>query len=503
MTDRITRTIEVAVDAEAGTFVGLAAPFNETIEFDGNLERYAPGVLKDALPVKVYYNHLDASAEPVGVVEAYNETEVGVEVTVRFLESDYAQTIRRRMADCEITGLSLQGVVRDAHDEDGVTVYDAIELFEVSIVDRPAYDTARVSVVRAEEKTSEATSEHINEKEVSAKDTQSMTNEIYDDSELRSEVADLKRSIEVLANKEEVVEAPHSTIKSLGEFVKRYADGDDEAHNLRRAYSGGTTADSVFANGWTNDIIKIVNHGRPVWNAFSKGQWVEEGNNIEYAKLDTNTIVVGSQANEGDTLPFGKVSVTTAYVAKQVRGGYTEMSVQEIKRSNVNILSVAFEAMAAEYARATEADVRAALAGAAAQTVTGSLADADGWANFIVDASVHLDGKGLAPEFLIVSQDKYKQLVTLSKTDPYVLSRNSGSVNVTGLSGEVLSLPLLVMPGTGIATVAHSSAIKTFEAPGAPFNLQDENILNLTKQFSIWGEDAVAVQDAKALVKVA
>lgn len=503
MTESITRSITVTeVDAEAKTFKGIFAPYNEVIEVDGAKERYERGLFADyyerANDVPVHFEHdIIRGALPVGRVESLRDTEAGTEVEGSFFDSDRGREVHQILKSPNgYKSLSANFFPTKTRNEEDVTVYEKAELIEVSVVRRGAYPSAKISEVRNDSGLQNTKEGVILEK--------TMTIELkeYDDSELRSEVADLKRRFEVNENKE--VDTPvESKFRSIGEYVKGIADSDEEALSLMRAYTGGTSADSVLANGWASDIIRVVNNGRPVLNAFSKGQWVANGSNIEYAKLNTNTINVASQGAEGNDLVKGKVSVTSAYAPKVTYGGWTEMSLQEVKDSSVNILDVAFQAMAAEYAAETEAAVRAAMVGATPHTVSGSLSDADGWVNFIVDAAVYLDGKGLAPEFLVVSADNFKALATLDKADGYVLNRDSGSIAVTGLSGRILNLPFVLTSGSGIATVAHSSAIKTFEQPGSPISLSATNIVNLTDQFSLYGRMAVAVQDANALVEVA
>lgn len=369
-------------ETDERTFVGLAVTFNEVIEFDGQKEMVSPTAFSDLLPVKVYRQHLKDDARPVGRVEQYNVTDKGLEIVVRLDETEQGEATYQDLKAGAVDGLSIQGVASASHMDGEVLVYDSIELFEISIVDRPAYPNARIEVVRAvdEEKDLEVSASNAVEDCNSYKEKETMTEVNYDDSEIRAEIADIRRSLEVSNTKEETNEM---TIKSFGDYVKRYVEGDAEVENIRRAYTGGTSADSVLANGWTADIIKIVDNGRPTWNLWQKGQWVNEGSNIEYAKLDTNTVAVSSQV-EGENLVFGKVTVSSAFTPKLTRGGYTEMTFQEIKRSNVNILDVAFRAMAAEYARATNADVVAAVTGASAKNLAGVTLDVDtatSWVN--------------------------------------------------------------------------------------------------------------------------
>ncbi len=79
-----------------------------------------------------------------------------------------------------------------------------------------------------------------------------------------------------------------------------------------------------------------------------------------------------------------------------------------------------------------------------------------------------------------------------------------GVTNVLGSRANVAGMPVVVgprMPATSVY-VASSEALTVFESPGAPVRLQDENIINLTKDFSLYGYLAIAVTNAKGIVKV-
>lgn len=498
MTNTLTRSIDIQEVTDTREFTGLVAPYGEVIEVDGFKERYDKGVFDGAPNVQIYYNHdMLEKAVPIGRVVRFEETDGGLQIVGRISETVKGNEVYTLLKDGVLDSLSAQFIPTQTRLEENVTVYERGELLEVSVVSRSAYPSARISEVRSEET--------LNTKETVSGDTNTQMTEInYDDSEIRSGLENLERRIEVLANKEDNSAAPAvSKIRSFGDYVKAVSRADEDALAIHRAYTGGTSADSVLTNGWTNDIIKIVEARRPVLNAFDKGTWVKEGSNIEYAMLDTNTIDVEEQVAEGDDLVYGKVAVTSAFAPKKTYGGWTEMTLQEVQDASVNILDTAFKAMASEYAARTEKAVRDALTGATAHAIAGaSIATFDGWTEFLVDSSLYLQGKGLAPEFIVVSGDVYKDLAGFSSNSNYLLNRSNGSVNITAVSGDVLNLPLLLVPGTGVATVAHSSAIKTFEQPGAPFNLHDTNIVNLSDQYSVYGRLAVAVQDASALVEV-
>ena len=83
-------------------------------------------------------------------------------------------------------------------------------------------------------------------------------------------------------------------------------------------------------------------------------------------------------------------------------------------------------------------------------------------------------------------------------------TNNVGSANALSGALNVAGLPVVKNVNLAANTfyVANKDAIKTFESAGAPFRLQDENIINLTKDFSLYGYLADAITNAKGIVKV-
>src|SRR5690606_12661038 len=111
--------------------------------------------------------------------------------------------------------------------------------------------------------------------------------------------------------------------RSMGEFVKGVASGDEQAIALHRDFA--TTGDSVVQNQWVGDLTKIVDQGRPVANAFTKSTLGAEGNFVEYAKLASTSGDVAKQSAEGAALEYLEVVVDTATAAVGTYGGYSSL----------------------------------------------------------------------------------------------------------------------------------------------------------------------------------
>jgi HK97 family phage major capsid protein len=234
---------------------------------------------------------------------------------------------------------------------------------------------------------------------------------------------------------------------------------------------------------------------------------------LEYPLLETDTMTVDEQAAEADALDFGKVTLTSATAPVKTYGGYTDMSRQVIERSSVNFVDAAFRAMIAQYAKKTNAVMKAKLAAIADDintTTIGSWAADDVIESLATAATKVNNDTGRALEFILVSSDVF---VNLAKSvdgvnRPIAAATNVvngfGSINPVGLTGSLLGLPIVVDPSlpTGTFYVGNSAALTSYESAGAPFRLNDENITNLTQKFSVYGYLALTAQDPKALVKV-
>jgi hypothetical protein len=104
---------------------------------------------------------------------------------------------------------------------------------------------------------------------------------------------------------------------------------------------------------------------------------------------------------------------------------------------------------------------------------------------------IDANGEGAAAEFVIVSGD-------VAEAAASVLDTNGGQIFTGGIAG----LPIKVDDGLSAKSfyVASSDAITTWEN-SAPIRLDDENVVNLSKVFSIYGYMAVGVTNANGLVK--
>jgi len=497
MNEMITRSFEIrATDAELRTVEGLAVPYNDTIDIGGGWsERFEKGAIDLNANVKLFRDHEDI----IGVVTEMTESDEGLMIKAKISETVLGNETLNLVKDGAIRSFSVGFIPVTDEKKDKTIIRKKVNLKEVSLVAFPAYEKAEVLSVR----------EETNQEEISMENTTPDYTSAIE--EVRNHAEELERRLDVITSeKTPSVSAPQ--FRSYGEYVKAVASGDVDAH---RTFTGADSADTIMKNAWVSDTVRILNAGRPTYSVFSSGALPPDGMNVEYPKINTNTIDVANQAAEGDTLAYGKLTLTSATAPIKTYGGYTDMSRQVVERSSINYVDTAFRAMVAKYASVTNAAMRQQLITDAAlfnQSALGAWTAAE-IIDSLAEAAVKVNGDtGLPLEFILVSSDVFRLMAkTVDTMDRPILSNTGatvntyGNINPVGLTGNVLGLPIVVDPSLANLSfyAGNSAAITTYESAGAPFRLNNEEITNLTNSFSVYGYLGIAVTDPKALCKIA
>jgi len=484
-------------DNEQRTISGVAVPYGDTIKVGGIEERFERGSITDIEGVKLFSQHKD----PIGLVTRGEETEDGFLIEARISETAKGEETLTLLKDGVLNKLSVGFSPVKDRKEDGVIVREEVKLKEVSVVAFPAYSNADVLSVRedapAETNTLEITMETNN-----------------DMVEVREELDTLSREIASLREAAPVVSAAPSW-NSYGDFVKAVVRGDEEAVEMTRAYAGAVVSadgpDSIGRDAWVNESLLLVDHGRPSLNAFRRAGLPEAGLNIDFPAVKANTIATDVQASQGDTLTFGKLSLETKTTPVKTIGGWTDVSRQTIERSSVAYLSEVFRAMSLAYGKQTNDLFIENLDAGTYTTLSAVATTAEGVTGAVADASIDIySNAGGRPEFILASTDVWKTLVTLFAEDgrPIVGGNapvnNIGTSNLPTLSANLFGLEVIVDPALDAGTlyIANSNAITTWESGGAPYRLSDEDITNLTNQFSVYGYVAYGTIYPEMIVKV-
>lgn len=495
MTELQIRSVEIrSVDTATREITGVAVPYNQVTDIDGYKERFEPGAFGSPEHVKLFYGH----SEPIGLVTKGADTDEGYEITARISETERGNEIYTLMRDGVLNRFSVGFVPIEHRMDKDVLVRTKADLKEVSVVAFPAYEGAKVSEVREDTQITNNEKEDI---------TMSNENDI-EVADLRESVNDLERRFAVISdNGSSTNRAPEFRMNA--DFVKALASGSTEARDFAVVAN-----DTTPAEVWVPERLRLQAENRPTVNLFSKGELPAEGEVITYRRISGVAGTVGVQAAEGDALPYMEVTFDSATADVETYGGYASLSRQAIERSSAPVLETTLEYMVRQYAKATEKAVRDALvAGTGYNTATLAADTAPAWIDLVVDSVdlVDANSKGSQAEFVLVSSDVYKRLAHMVDGQERPLfaiagqSVNSiGSTNLVTGTLNIAGLPVVKNPALAANTtfVASSDALKVWESAGAPFRLTDEDIIHLTKDFSLYGYMAVGLTNPLSVVKV-
>lgn len=518
-------SFEVRESDSGWTIEGLAVPYGSTATIQGKKESFERGVFRDYDGQALLFSQHDhqAGGLPIGSITETEDREDGFWIKAKISATAKGTEVRQLVRDGVLKSLSVGFEPLENREEDGVLVQTRARLREVSVVPLPAYADAAISAIRsASNDSSTASAVDVNRKDQQMTDTTNAA----DLTEVRSEVEDLSRRFTVLETRGEGTPAPAVRFNSLGEFIKGLAPAPghsrsvtkEDAEMLTRAYTGATVSDNgAQAPTWIQRDIKLIQQNRNVLELFSKEALPSEGMSISYPIFGSTVGDVAVQATEGADLTYLELVTGNASAPVVTYGGYSSLSRQLIERTSVAYLNKVLEFQKLSYAKVTNGAVRTLLGTTptAYNQVTMPALAQQGSAKAWVDAvlastqAIGANSIGLTADVWVVSFAVFQKLASVydSTGRPVFVingdgTNTAGNVDVRGLKANVAGLPVVVDAGlSGTDTfVVSRDAITVMES--GPFNLNDENIINLTKDFSIYGYLAMTKNDVKGISRV-
>lgn len=492
------------------TLEGIAVPYGDIIDtwegaetFDRDCE------FTDTDSAKLCYQH----GEVIGRITNAQPMDDGLHVTARISATAQGRDAATLISDGVLDSLSVGFIpVTSERDKAGVTHRRKVRLLEVSVVSWPAYDHAKLTDQRGQAQT---TSEP-EERNTMDEETLELLKNLQDEQRgIKTTLATMQKPTDP--------EKQGSAWRNQGEYLRALYKGDEQAAAFQREASDLiATGDTGNTATWIRDDIRLIEQRRKVMNILTHEALPATGMTMEYNVVTEDSMQAGKQSAEGEVLPVGKLTFGTKSVNIDTYGGYTSLSRQTIERSTTPMLNTALRALNNAYARNTEQAVRDKLY----SLITSERDKADKpnkidapkplasmtpdmWAGLILDAAEVMDDRNADMARLCVSKDVALALISLTDSGSRFMdisgkgSDTLGSFDLTGVVGDLMRVPVYMLPGasTGTAAFIDPSTITCWES-GGPTQLTDGDVTKLTNDYSVYGYMAIGVTFSDGLLPV-
>jgi HK97 family phage prohead protease/HK97 family phage major capsid protein len=383
--------------------------------------------------------------KPIGRMTAAETRADGIYATFKLSRSQAGSDSLIMASEGLVTGLSIGAeILASKPSRDGHTVVSSARLKEVSLVTEPAFKSAQILEIAAEE--------------IIPAETQPTT----ESETVVEETTPVEASPSVEAS---AVEAARPTITAMAyskprldfsapkqlEMTIRASLGSDEAREYVRAAADTTdNAGLIPTRQLTTVINGLANNTRSAIDAITTGVLPDAGMSFEIPKITTlptvaETAEAGTPSNTDQASSFVTVSV-------KKYAGQQQFSVELFDRSSPLFITELMNNMAAQYAKATDLAVYTALAaGASADATTlttyPTAAELLGFVSRGA-ASVYTNTQGFAKNIL-VNTSQWANLMTLNDSGrPIYMAAQpqnaGGEVRVDSIRGNVAGLDLYV-----------------------------------------------------------
>jgi HK97 family phage major capsid protein len=372
------------------------------------------------------------------------------------------------------SGLSIGAEVLKSKIKDGVTYVSSARMVETSLVTEPAFKSAQVTDIAAEE---------------------SVVEEITQPTE--SEIANVENTtpaVEATPVEAPAVEAarptvtamaytkPRSPIISGGSYlehtIKAKLGNEDSRQYVLAADDSFTTNPAFSPVSYVRDVATNTNADRPVIEACGGSRPLSTyGMTVSIPKITANA-TAATVAEGGD--PTGTTAITSSYVNATVikKMGFQRYSVELLDRSDPSFYEIMLANLRDGYAQATDAYVIAQITAGGTQA-TATAADSAGLISFVSTESpaVYNATKRTATAF-VSGTSIWSTLLGATDTtgrpiynaQPTTMNAG-GTANPTSIRGNVLGLDYYVDPNMVSTSIDESAfiieprSIEIFESP--------------------------------------
>jgi len=442
-------------------------------------EKGAIALPEDPKTVKLLNQH--DSRQPLGKATQFTEQEDGIYASFKVSRSNRGSEALILAEEGLQSGLSVGVEVIKSKQKGNVMFVSAAKLLEVSLVTEPAFKSAQVIDVAAEE-TPEVVEENTTESETAVENTP----ETVAAPAVEAAAVEAARPTVVTATtfvRERV--APITSAQYLEANIKA-ALGDDEARRVIRAADDSTSTNTGLTLApHLNTFITDTFTGRPAFEAATRAALIESGMSFTVPRLYTNDAtpdVAPTVADTNEGSAPSETGMTSAYDTVTVNkfSGLQRVSFELVDRSSPAFMELMMVELRKAYEKATDAALLAAYVSSGTTAAT-TAATAAGLQSFIsVEGAAAYKGTG--GDFankLVASTDAWAAIAGYADTTGRALYsaqgatyNASGNAVATSVRGNVLGTDLIVdhnITASGVIDnsmfLVAPSSVYTWESP--------------------------------------
>jgi HK97 family phage prohead protease len=430
-------------------------------------EKGAIALPEDPKTVKLLNQH--DSRQPLGKATQFTEQEDGVYASFKVSRSNRGTEALILAEEGLQSGLSVGVEVIKSKQKGNIMFVSAAKLLEVSLVTEPAFKSAQVLDVAAEE-TPEAVEEEITP------------------TESETAVENTPETVAAPAVEAAAVEAARPTVVTATTFVRervapitsaqyleaniKAALGDDEARRVVRAADDSTSTNTGLTLApHLNTFITDTFTGRPAFEAATRQALLPEGMSFTVPRLYTNATsadVAPTVADTNEGSAPSETGMTSAYDTISVNkfSGLQRVSFELIDRSQPAFMEIMMTELRKAYEKATDTALLNAFI-ADGTTAATTAATAAGLQSFIsVEGAAAYKGTG--GDFankLVASTDQWAAITGYADTTGRALYsaqgatyNAAGTAVATSVRGNVLGTDLIVDHNIAASGVIDNSA---------------------------------------------
>jgi HK97 family phage prohead protease len=446
--------------------------------------------------------------QPLGRAQSFETRADGVYAVFSLSRSSKATDYLLMAQEGLVTGLSVGVEVKSSKpSRNGVMHVTSSVLREVSAVTEPAFKSAQITKISAEESAiAEETVEEnqLTESEAVVENTPAEATT----PEVETPAVEASRPTVSVTNVRERV-APITSAQYLEANIKAALGDDDSRRVVRAADDSTSTNTGLTLPTHLNTFITDTFTGRPAFNAATRAGLTESGMSFTVPRLYTNAAtpnVAPTVADTDEGVAPSETGMTSSYDTVSINkfSGLNRVSFELIDRSSPAFMELLMSELRKSYEKATDTALLAALTANGKQD-DGRALSASALQSFISVNAAKIYGNtgGDYASALIASPSQWGQIMSYADTTGRALynaaspMNQSGSVRPTSVVGDVLGTNLIVdhniTTGTGddsMYLVAPSS-VYVWESPTT--NLRVNVLTSGEVEINLYGYLAIYV----------